>query len=291
VSHSGRRGLPAAPAVAAPADRRFRRADAASRRRRYGRTAGRVLRWALPVLSACAVLFWLGTMVLHSELLRVRRITVSGNSYLSSDEIKSLVDGIRTQNLLQADLAAYRRRLLDSPWVSDARLSRVLPATVTIQITERVPMAIARLGEQVFLVDVTGAVIDEYGPRYSKLQLPFVDGLIVSSKAGASSVPPDRVQLAASLIAALKPRGDLLKDIAQVDVSNPRDAAVMFDGDPAWLHLGDTRFVERLQNYLDLRSTLRERFREIDYVDLRFDERVYLRGPAVRPATARAVSR
>ena len=291
MSHSARRGLPAAPAVSAPADRRFRRADVANRRRRYSRTAGRVLRWGLPVLGVCGVLFWLGTMVLHSELLRIRRITVTGNAHLSAGEVETLVDGLRTQNLLQADLASYRRRLLDSPWVADARLSRVLPATVTIRVTEREPMAIARLGEQLFLVDVDGVVIDEYGPRYSELDLPFVDGLLVARKAGGPSGPADRVQLAASLIAALDSREDIRRQIAQVDVTNPHDAVVMVQDDPAWLHLGDTKFVERLQNYLDLRSTLRERFREIDYVDLRFDERVYLRGPAVRPASARAVSR
>ncbi len=291
MSHSARRGLPAAPAVSAPADRRFRRADVANRRRRYSRTAGRVLRWGAPILGVCGALFWLGTLALHSELLRIRRITVSGNTHLSNGEVETLVDGIRRQNLLQADLASYRRRLLDSPWVADARLARVLPATVTIQVTEREPMAIARLGEQLFLVDVDGVVIDEYGPQYHNFDLPFVDGLIEARKAGGSSVPADRVQLAAALIAALDTRADIRKQVAQMDVTNPHDAVVMVEDDPAWLHLGDTKFVERLQNYLDLRSTLRERFRDIDYVDLRFDERVYLRGPAVRPAPARAVSR
>jgi cell division septal protein FtsQ len=52
---------------------------------------------------------------------------------------------------------------------------------------------------------------------------------------------------------------------------------VMLDDDPAWLHLGDDRFVDRLQTYIDLKPTLRDRFRGIDYVDLRFDERVYVR--------------
>jgi hypothetical protein len=72
----------------------------------------------------------------------------------------------------------------------------------------------------------------------------------------------------------------LRKRVSQIDVSDARDAVVLFDDDPAWLHLGDARFVERLQNYIDLRPRLIERFRDIDYVDLRFDERVYLRGPA-----------
>ena len=45
------------------------------------------------------------------------------------------------------------------------------------------------------------------------------------------------------------------------------------------VRLGDDQFVDRLQSYLDLAPALRERVENIDYVDLRFDERVYV-GPA-----------
>jgi cell division septal protein FtsQ len=43
------------------------------------------------------------------------------------------------------------------------------------------------------------------------------------------------------------------------------------------VHLGTEKFIERVQSYIDLIPALRERVPEIDYVDLRFDERVYVR--------------
>jgi len=51
----------------------------------------------------------------------------------------------------------------------------------------------------------------------------------------------------------------------------------ILDGDPALLRLGDTDFVARLQQYIDLAPALRERLNAIDYVDLRFDQRLYVR--------------
>ena len=48
---------------------------------------------------------------------------------------------------------------------------------------------------------------------------------------------------------------------------------MLLEGDPALLHLGEDRFLERLQSYVDLAPALRERVPDIDYVDLRFDER------------------
>jgi cell division septal protein FtsQ len=60
---------------------------------------------------------------------------------------------------------------------------------------------------------------------------------------------------------------------------------VLLDGDPTLIRLGNERFVERLQSYFELAPALRERVPVIDYVDLRFDERVYVRpGKDRRPA-------
>ena len=78
---------------------------------------------------------------------------------------------------------------------------------------------------------------------------------------------------------------DLRRRLSQVDVSNARDAVVMFDHDPAWLHLGDDHFAERLTTYLELAPALAHQFPAVDYVDLRFDERVFVR-PAARSVKA-----
>jgi cell division septal protein FtsQ len=70
--------------------------------------------------------------------------------------------------------------------------------------------------------------------------------------------------------------------VSQIDVADLHDAVVLLDGDQALLHLGEDRFLERLQSYLDVASALRERVPDIDYVDLRFDQRMYVRSVAVR---------
>ena len=52
---------------------------------------------------------------------------------------------------------------------------------------------------------------------------------------------------------------------------------MILDDDSALLRLGDPDFVARLQQYIDLAPALRERLSAIDYVDLRFEERLYVR--------------
>ena len=49
------------------------------------------------------------------------------------------------------------------------------------------------------------------------------------------------------------------------------------DGDPARLFLGNRDFAARITAYLELAPALRAKVSMLDYVDLRYDSRVYVR--------------
>ena len=201
----------------------------------------------------------------------------------------ALVEGLRGRNIIGLDLDEWQQRLLSSPWVEDATLRRVLPSTVEVTVRERRPIAIGRMGSALYLVDAHGVVVDEYGPAYADFDLPIVDGL-AAPKGKDGLVDEARAALAARLIAELAAQPELSKQVSQIDVGDPHDAVVMLEGDRALLHVGEEDFVERLQQYLELGEALRERVAEIDYVDLRFAERLYVR-PAKGAGTAPAAAR
>ena len=52
---------------------------------------------------------------------------------------------------------------------------------------------------------------------------------------------------------------------------------MILNGDPAVIYVGEDQFLQRLQSYVQLAPALRQRVPDIDYVDLRFDERIYVR--------------
>ncbi len=265
--------------VAAPADKRFRRAQVKPARKR-GIVSRQALRAVRLLLMAGAVGYgsYRGReLMLHAPFLQVSRIVVRGNERLSTGAVHGLVEGLRGQNIVTLDLQEWRETLRKSPWVDDAALRRQLPSTIEIVITERHPMGIGRVGRELYLVDARGVIIDEYGPNYVEFDLPIIDGLQAAPGAGGPTIDEGRAVLAARLLAALHSRTDFARRISQIDVSNQRDAVVVLEGETALLRLGDENFVERLQAYVDLAPTLHERIPDIEYVDLRFDGRVYVR--------------
>jgi cell division protein FtsQ len=279
-------------AVRAPAERNFRRARAKpGRRSRFrARLPWPLLRRLFSVLLLVFGLYQSAVLAFTMPLLRVNEIAVRGNVRLSSGQVQALVEDLRGTSILRADLDAFRQRLIESPWVADVALRRVLPSTIQVLISERRPVGLCRLGQDLYLVDETGTIIDQFGPQYAEFDLPIIDGLVSAPNTPASlhgSIDPQRAALAARVIASFERSPQIARRVSQIDVTDRNDAVVLLEGDTALLHLGDDRFLERVQMYLDLSSTLRDRVAEIDYVDLRFDRRVYVRPVQVDRARRR----
>ncbi len=268
--------------VTAPTDRRLLRGQVKPGRRRSARRSW----WRLGVGAALNLAlvgggFALAMRVASSPAVRVSRVVVTGNEWLSVEEVRGRLSGIEGQSIFRVDLEAWRDELLESPWVADVILQRRLPSTIDVRLRERRPVGLGRLGGGLFLVDETGTVIDAYGPRYSTIDLPVIDGLQAKGSRGRQ-VDGARIDLAARLLGALGRRPDLARLVSQVDVSDAQNAVIILDKDTALVRLGHERFAERLQSYLELAPAIRETVPDIDYVDLRFGERVYV-GAASAP--------
>jgi cell division protein FtsQ len=86
----------------------------------------------------------------------VEHIEVKGNQRLSETQVVRLA-GVETgQNVFALDTSRAQQRLLAEPWVERARVSRELPATLRIELTERVAVAVALVEGDLFLVTSDG---------------------------------------------------------------------------------------------------------------------------------------
>jgi cell division protein FtsQ len=236
-----------------------------------------IARGTVLALVAAYGAYRLATVAAHAHVLRVDRITVRGNERLTRDDVLAVLTGLRGESLVWTSLESWRRRLLASPWVRDAALRRSLPSTVDIVIAERQPIGVGRLNGEMYLVDESGIVIDQFGPQYADLDLPIIDGLSASPGGSDSMTDQVRADLAARVIDALRSRPEIARRLSQIDVADLHNVAVILAGDPAVIHLGEEQFLPRLQSYLELSSAMRDRVPDIDSVDLRFEDRIYVR--------------
>jgi cell division protein FtsQ len=276
--------------VPLPPDRRFLRARARPATAPWRRPWRVVACAALAVVAIAAVLLSLGSGRFR-ESLTVRAIIVAGHTWQAPGELRALLEDRRGTSLMAADLEHWRARVLGSPWVLDASLRRRLPSTVIVTVVEREPMALARIGGELYLVDRDATVLGRFGPPYAALDLPVVDGLAVRRADRSIGIDAGRAALVVRLLASLEERPGLAARISQIDVTDPHDVAVLLRDDPARLRLGGEAFVSRLQTYLEIAGALRDRVAGVDYVDLRFEDRVFLMPRATHTPPAPAATR
>lgn len=266
--------------VKAPVEKNFRRAKTvkpAKKRAAAAKRPWKLIAWCAASFFGIFAVYAAVDRVVNASALQVQRIVVRGHVRLSSGEVQALVEGLRGSGILTVDLSKYRERLLLSPWVADAALRRVLPSTIEVFVSEREPMALSRVRDQLYLIDRTGTIIDEFGPKYKKFDLPIVDGAVRSPSSGEPMIDERRVALAARVLDDLASDRGLAARVSQIDVSDEFDAVVLLRDDPALLHLGTAKFAQRLQGYIDMADRLRETVPDMEYAKLQFDGRIYVK--------------
>lgn len=229
---------------------------------------------AVVVIGVAAV--WTGyAKTMASERLKVGRVEVRGSRFLSEGEVRELLGPAVGENILGLDIAALKARLRSSPWVADATVARTLPDTLKVEITERVPLALAEV-ERLYLMDKNGGLIDLYGPRTASFDLPIVRGLMgVDAEARR-----DRAERAGALLDDL---GDLAAEVSEVFVLPSGDLKVVLRGTGEVLLVGEPPNRQRVLTFLSLRKDLTERCPDAEYFDLRFRGRIYAKQPEAPP--------
>jgi cell division septal protein FtsQ len=245
----------------------------ALRRARRGLTGRALLLLQLGTVALLAGgALWLGyARVMASERLKVARVEVKGNHFLSEGEVRELLGPAVGENILSLDIAELKARLRASPWVSGATVRRTLPDTIQVEIGERVPLALAE-ADGLYLMDAEGTLIEIYGPRTAGFDLPIVRGL----KGVVGEARRDRAQRAGMLLDDLE---QLAAEVSEVEVLPSGELRLVLRGRGEVLRLGPPPYKQRLATFLGLRGELQQRAPRAEYFDLRFRDRIYAKQP------------
>ncbi|WGL53861.1 FtsQ-type POTRA domain-containing protein [Nocardioides sp. BP30] len=191
-------------------------ADTAERtRRRFARRQWRRrwLAWRYVVAVLVVLLLVAGGLwaAYFSSWLSVKSVDVqgvSGDTTLTSAQIRRAADVPTGGPLLRANLAAVQRRVAALAAVKSVDVSREWPSKVRIDVVERTPVAVIEIGGALHALDADGVVFSSYKRAPSGLPK-------VSTPAGTDA---SALQQAAEVVTAL-PR-DLSADVDHVEVKS-----------------------------------------------------------------------
>ena len=183
--------------------------------RRRGIDQKIVLALVLAVLVLAGFLF--------SPLFAVKEIKTKGAAHFTTSELCEMIGLSKGEHLLLFGKSKAEKRLKESPYIADAKLSAKLPDTMVITVKERKVRGYVHYMGAYLYIDEEGRVLEVQ--KSCKEALPVVNGLQFSSFTEGEILPvenPDALEVVLQ-ISQLMEKYELLDLVVEVDVSNPKD--------------------------------------------------------------------
>ncbi len=120
-----------------------------------------------------------------SSYFFVSSIVIKGNKRLTDKEVLALSGVRKGDNIFAINLERVSRKLSRNPWIRFADVQRSFPDAIVIHIEERQPVALARIGGRLFLVDRDGTCF-KYFEESEGFSAPVITGVGVAKTANVT---------------------------------------------------------------------------------------------------------
>ena len=258
------------------------------------KTANRLL-WAIAATVALSVA-GLGAAALyhygeHSWRFRVEssdNIEITGMQNVTKAQIMEVLGADIGRNIFFIPLAQQKAQLEQIPWVESASVMRFVPNRLTVQIHERTPIAFARVGPRMSLIDAGGTLMELTAKH--KYSFPVILGM---NPGEPLSTRAPRMKAYSEMVRELDSGGARYsQDLSEVDLSDLEDVKVRVN-DPAGdvlVHLGSSDYLRRYKIYVTHAQGWRQQFQKLESVDLRYDNQIIVNPDIERTAKTMALN-
>jgi len=237
------------------------------------------------LIFACITVGFLGVAALgaiavynygeHSWRFRIESsdsIEVTGIENVTKAQIMEVMGADIGRNTFFVPLTQQKAQLEQIPWVESASVMRFVPNRLKVEIHERTPVAFARVGPRIFLIDAGGTLMEL--PQKHKYSFPVILGMNPGEPL-STRIP--RMKAYNELVQQLDSGGARYsQDLSEVDLSDLENLKVRVN-DPqgdVLVELGSSDYLKRYRTYISHVQEWRQQFQKLESVNLRYDNQV-----------------
>src|SRR5579863_6539057 len=208
-------------------------------------------------------------------------IEVTGTQNVTKAQIMEVMGGDIGRNIFFIPLTQQKSQLEQIPWVESASVMRFVPNRLKVEIQERTPVAFARVGPRISLIDAGGTLMEL--PHNHKYSFPVILGM---NPGEPLSTRAPRMKAYNELVQDLDAGGaHYSQDLSEVDLSDLENLKVRVN-DPAGdvlVELGSSDYLKRYKTYVSHVQEWRQQFQRLESVNLRYDNQVIVNPDMVKP--------
>ena len=174
-------------------------------------------------------------------------------------------------SILLLDITKLQDSLKERPLIKDIRIRKVFPSTLKVAVFEREPSILIKK-DRIYLIDREGILISLASPSEEESYPLLIDS--ENFRTGYR----EKLELAWECLDSISDEDKAR--IGSLDVSKEFKLSVLLKDSSIKLYMDRARFAEQLTYFHSIKEGLKH-YGDLEYVDLRFQDRIYLRSKSV----------
>ena len=202
-----------------------------------------------------------------SPIFVLRNINVTGNQFVSNEEICRIASIHEGENMFQLETDEIRETLLKDLRIEQVNIRRKFPSALDIEITERIPLAIVPCDYGYLDIGKDGTVLSAHR-TLSEMPVPLVTGVKLEDLFVGDKVAEDNLQQVLTYL-------DLLDDfsrkqLSEISIDNP-EHVIAYTNNSVQIRIGK---MENLDEKADITKNfvaeLQTAKYPIEYIDFQY---------------------
>jgi len=200
------------------------------------------------------------------DKLDIKNVYISCENQDIKNDVQNTIEDYTFGNILLFDSKNLQEIIESFTRVKNVIIRKIFPLSLNISIEERKPFAVLRK-EFLFVIDTEGVIVNRLETHNIPLPLLFDEN-------NFKDYYREKIDLASACLEKMTP--EERQNIEILDLSENLNVKVKTRDSFTWLILGKNRFEKKFRRFLAEKTYL-ERYGDLEYVDLRFQDRFFIK--------------
>jgi len=241
-----------------------------TRRERSAKRGGKIFFFfrtgGIILLFFMFIVFFIFSVKLTASLFTIKHILISGNHYMTEDDIKKALV-VNGESLLRLSFDELERRAGNVHWIRKVSFRKEFPNTLLMRVEEATPKALLRINSHLFIIDSNGRILEEIQDKDTYF-LPVIVEVDPKKDRGG-------ILEALKLIDAMTEQNILPNKGAIEIMLTSYGIDMNIDGE--FVKVGYGGYKDKINKWKELEPEIRKKNIDVEYVDLRFKNKVIIK--------------
>ena len=244
--------------------------------KKYLRPLGRIALGLTAVTIAGLILFVAYRTLNSATFFRIKTIDVSSSKRLTREEILAISGVEPGRDLARLNLKRMGEQLSQNPWVETVHIRRYFPDALSIDITEREPVAVINMGF-IYYLDQKGNVFKVLN-QGDRLDYPVITGFSEEDLNKSPLATKEALKTTCELLAILRDKGAfILADVSEIHYDKGYGFTMFTASGALPVKIGSGDFIAKIERFARIYRDLMAQQPTLQYIDLDYIDKIIVK--------------